>query len=82
MEHTRRHGGLLRDILQIRIFRPNNGDMTCETFREVKELAWYRTEWDGWLCQTSLRTVINDDDEIFKIFVTIFNEDVSFLHSP
>ena len=30
------------------------GDMGCETFREVKELA---RGGDGWLHQTSLRTV-------------------------
>ena len=53
---------------QIRIFRTNIiiRDMGCETFREVKQLTWDRVEW----CQTSLRTVLNDDDVKKKCFYT------------
>ena len=46
MGHTLRHGGLLRDILGKKRGRPRLkyldqiiGDMGCETFIEVKQLA-------------------------------------------
>ena len=65
MGHTLRHGGLLRDILErelgkkrerprLEYFEQIIRDMGYKTFREVKELAW---GGDGWLRQTSLRTV-------------------------
>ena len=54
--HTLRHGGLYRDILggevgkergrpRLKYFGQIIGDMGCETFREVKELALDRAEW-------------------------------------
>ena len=70
MGHTLRHGGLLRDILEgevgkkrgrgrprLKYFDQIIGDMGCKTFREVK--SWQGTEpsGDGWLRQTSLRTM-------------------------
>ena len=58
MGHTLRHGGLLRDILEgevgkkrgrgrprLKYFDQIFGDMGCETFRQVKELARLRAEW-------------------------------------
>ena len=63
MGHTPKHGGLLRDILEgevgkkrgrprLEYFEQITRDMGSKTFREVKEPSG-----DGWLCQTSLRTV-------------------------
>ena len=68
MGPTLRHGGLLRDILEgevgkkkgrprLKYFNQIIVDMGCETFRVVKQLARDRAEWDGWLHQTSFRTV-------------------------
>ena len=58
MGHTLRHGGLLRDILEgevgkkrgrgrprLEYFNQIIGDMGCQTFREVKQLAGDRVEW-------------------------------------
>ena len=56
MGHTLRHGGLLRDILvgeagkkmgrpSLKYFDQIIGDMGCETFSEVKQLAGDRAEW-------------------------------------
>ena len=40
-----RGGGKEKGKAQIKIFRPNNWDMGCETFREVTQLAGDRAEW-------------------------------------
>ena len=58
MGQTLRHGGLLRDILEgelgkkegrgrprLKYFDQIIGDMECETFRRVLELARDRAEW-------------------------------------
>ena len=58
MGHTLRHGGLLRDILEgevgkkrgrsrLKYFDQIIGDMGCESFSEVKELAGDRAEWSN-----------------------------------
>ena len=68
MGHTLRRGGLLRDILKGEVGKKRGRprleyfdhiikDMECETFRQVKELAWEELSGGRWLCQTSLRTV-------------------------
>ena len=56
--HPLRHGGLLREILEgevgnkrgrerprLEYFEQIIRDMGCETFREVKQLAWDRAVW-------------------------------------
>ena len=48
--------GKKRGRPRLKYFDQIIGDMGCETFREVKELAW-EPSGDGWLHQTSLRTV-------------------------
>ena len=58
MGHTLRHGGLIRNILEgevgkksgrarLKYFDQIIGDMGCETFREVKQLACNKKETRG-----------------------------------
>ena len=56
-QHTLRHGGLLRNILESEvakkmarsrdwsIFSEITKDIRCGTFGELEELSWFRIEW-------------------------------------
>ena len=57
IDHPFRYGTLIRDILEgkgkkrgryrLEYYLQTMKEMGCETFREVKDLAWKRVEWRG-----------------------------------